>query len=116
MRLLQNKDYEKEKLTELVKPLIKSATEFESFMTHLKRCDKIDSLEAMRKELEPQTSTNKTGFLAANIKTRAPQGRTTALKPLTQAVRHTLLLQILQSAQIVCTTLSMSASEMFNNF
>jgi len=37
-----------------VKPLIKSPPKFEHFMKVQNRCQKIDTLDAMRKELEPK--------------------------------------------------------------
>ena len=75
----------------------------------------IDNLEILRKSLEnkPAVTGQNTLFGTKISRGHVSNGYS---KPITHAQRHKLMLQILKEARIVCTTLSMSASEMFNNF
>ena len=89
-----------------------SATAFKHFQETMTRKQKIDTLEKMRKELEPKASAS----ASTRYQPNQQRGPTTDSKPISAKERHRIMMQILSSARIVCTTLSMSASEMFNNF
>ena len=82
------------------------------FLNIQSRVQKIDTLEKMRVNLEPR-QLSKIG--TKNLMAASKQSNQ-FIKPVSQKQRHSIMLRILKSARIVCTTLSMSASEMFNNY
>ena len=54
MLLLQRKEHTNDNLTPLVSHVIKCKTQLEEFIKVKNRCEKIDMLDEIRKQLEPK--------------------------------------------------------------
>ena len=64
--MLRFKEHTPEKLSELIKPIMARSEQFENFLNVQTRCQKIDTLERIRKVIEPKSLSNKSARILGN--------------------------------------------------